>query len=78
MAKSSTKTLQLLHASAKGKFTTKGRYGAATVLGTKWTISDRCDGTLIHDVTDSVKVTDLVHHKTITLHAGQSYLAKKP
>ena len=44
VAKSSSKTLQLLHASAKGKFTTKGRYGAATVLGTKWTISDRCDG----------------------------------
>ncbi len=78
VAKSSSKTLQLLHASAKGKFTTKGRYGAATVLGTKWTISDRCDGTLIHDVTDSVKVTDFVHHKTITLHAGQSYLATKP
>ena len=78
VAKSSSKTLQLLHASAKGKFTTKGRYGAATVLGTKWTISDRCDGTLIHDLTDSVKVTDFVHHKTITLHAGQSYLATKP
>ncbi|MGO9888033.1 MAG: hypothetical protein ACLP0L_09025 [Solirubrobacteraceae bacterium] len=78
VAKSSSKTLQLLHASAKGKFTTKGRYGAATVLGTKWTISDRCDGTLIHDVTDSVQVTDFVHHKTITLHAGQSYLATKP
>ena len=78
VAKSSSKTLQLLHASAKGKFTTKGRYGAATVLGTKWTISDRCDGTLIHDVTDSVKVTDFVHHKTIILHAGQSYLAMKP
>jgi len=78
VAKSSSKTLQLLHASAKGKFTTKGRYGAATILGTKWTISDRCDGTLIHDVTDSVKVTDLVRHKTIILHAGQGYLAKKP
>ena len=78
VAKISSRTLQLLHASAKGKFTTKGSYGAATVLGTKWTISDRCDGTLIHDVTDSVKVTDFVHHKTITLHAGQSYLATKP
>lgn len=77
-ASSSTKSLQLLHASAKGKFSTKGRYSAATVLGTKWTIADRCDGTLTHDITDSVKVTDFVHHKTITLHAGQSYLAKKP
>jgi hypothetical protein len=74
----SSRTLQLLHASAKGKFSTKGRYSAATVLGTKWTVADRCDGTLTHDQTDSVKVTDFVHHKTITLHAGQSYLAKKP
>ena len=44
--------------------------------GTKWTIADRCDGTLIHDLTDSVAVTDFVRHKTIILHAGQSYLAK--
>ena len=69
-AKASSRTLQLLHASAKGKFSTKGKYSAATVLGTKWTVADRCDGTLTHDITDSVKVTDFVHHKTITLHAG--------
>ena len=57
---------------------TSGKYSAATVRGTKWTIADRCDGTLTHDITDSVAVTDFVHHKTIILHAGQSYLAKKP
>jgi len=72
----SAKTLQLLHASAKGKFRTKGRYSAATVLGTKWTVADRCDGTLTHDITDSVSVNDFVRRKTIILHAGQSYLAK--
>ena len=43
--------------------------------GTKWTIADRCDGTLTHDITDSVAVTDFVRHKTLILHAGQSYLA---
>ena len=75
-AAASSKALQLLHASAKGKFKTSGRYAAATVRGTKWTITDRCDGTLTHDITDSVAVTDFVHHKTIILHAGQSYLAK--
>jgi hypothetical protein len=69
-------TLQLLHASAHGRFRTRGRYSAATVRGTKWTIADRCDGTLTHDITDSVVVNDFVHHKTIVLHAGQSYLAK--
>ena len=72
----SKKVLQLLHASAHGKFRTSGRYSAATVRGTIWTVADRCDGTLTHDVTDSVAVTDFVHHKTIILHAGQSYLAK--
>ncbi len=72
----SSKVLQLLHASAHGKFRTSGRYSAATVRGTIWTVADRCDGTLTHDVTDSVAVTDFVRHKTIILHAGQSYLAK--
>ena len=74
----SSKVLQLLHASAKGKFRTSGKYSAATVRGTKWTVADRCNGTQTHDITDSVSVTDFVRHKTIILHAGQSYLAKKP
>jgi DNA-binding beta-propeller fold protein YncE len=74
----SSKTLQLLHASAHGKFRTSGRYSAATVRGTKWTIADKCNGTLTHDITDSVSVQDFVRHKTIVLHAGQSYLAKAP
>ncbi len=74
----SNKIIQLLHASAKGKFKTSGRYSAATVRGTKWTITARCDGTLVHDITDSVSVTDFVRHKTIILHAGQSYFAPGP
>jgi hypothetical protein len=72
----SSKTLQLLRASAHGKFRTSGRYSAATVRGTSWTVADRCDGTLTHDITHSVAVTDFVRHKTIVLHAGQSYLAR--
>ncbi|MGH2885325.1 MAG: hypothetical protein ACRDPA_21920, partial [Solirubrobacteraceae bacterium] len=74
----SSKVLELLRASAHGRFRTRGRYSAATVLGTIWTVADRCDGTLTHDVTDRVSVTDFVRHKTIALHAGQSYLAKAP
>ena len=74
----SSRTVQLLRASAHGKFRTSGRYSAATVRGTKWTIADRCDGTLTRDLTDSVLVNDFVHHRTIVLHAGQRYLARKP
>jgi hypothetical protein len=69
------KVLQLLHASGHGKFRTKGRYAAATVRGTVWTTADRCDGTLIHSIKDTVSVNDLVRHKTILLRAGHSYLA---
>ena len=71
----STKTLQLLHGSAHGKFRTKGRYAAATVRGTIWTIADRCDGSLTHAIKDSVTVSDFVRHKTIILRPGHSYLA---
>lgn len=74
----SKRTLQLLRANARGRFSTRGRYGAATVRGTSWTIADRCDGTLTHDITHSVVVTDFVRHKTVVLHAGQTYLAPAP
>ena len=78
IAKLSTKTLQLLKVSAHGKFRTTGRYSSATVRGTVWTISDRCDGTLTHVIRDTVLVDDFVRHKTILLHSGQSYLARAP
>jgi len=74
-AKLNTKVIQLLRASAHGKFATSGRYSAATVRGTIWEMIARCDGTLVHAIKDEVVVTDFVRHKTIVLHAGQSYLA---
>jgi hypothetical protein len=74
----SPRVLQLLRARAHGRFRTRGRYSAATVRGTIWTVADRCDGTLTHDIADSVSVTDFVRHRTIILHAGQSYLATAP
>ena len=53
-AASSPAVLRLLHASAHGRFRTRGQYAAATVRGTKWTTMDRCDGTQIADHTGSV------------------------
>jgi hypothetical protein len=78
IANLSSKTLQLLKVSGHGKFKTTGRYSSATVRGTIYTVADRCDGTLTHVIRDTVLVNDFVRHKTILLHAGQSYLAKKP
>jgi hypothetical protein len=70
-----SKVIQLLHASAHGKFTTRGRYSAAPVRGTVWTMTARCGGTLTHVVSDSVVVTDFIRHRAVVLHAGQSHLA---
>jgi hypothetical protein len=74
----SSKVLQTLRASAHGKVSTRGRYSAATVRGTVWSISDRCDGTLVTVQRDTVSVQDFVRHITILLHARQSYLARAP
>jgi hypothetical protein len=74
----SSKVIQLLHAHAHGRFGTSGRYSSATVRGTVWTMTARCDGTLTRDVTDSVVVKDFVRHRTVVLHPGQSYLAPGP
>jgi hypothetical protein len=73
---SSPNVLQTLHASDNnGKFRTKGRYSAGTVRGTKWDTIDRCDGTLTVVHRGTVDVYDYGKRKTITVHAGHSYLA---
>jgi hypothetical protein len=74
----SARVLQLLHATASGRFRTRGRYGAATVRGTVWDTADRCDGTLTRVRRGTVVVNDFVRHKTAIVHAGHSYLAKAP
>ncbi len=72
----STRVLQTLRASAHGSFTVSGRYSAATVRGTVWETSDRCDGTLTVVYSGTVLVTNFATHKTIAVHAGDRYLAK--
>ena len=74
----SSRVLQTLRSRSSGRFRTRGRFAAGTVRGTKWTTSDRCDGTLIAVQHHSVLVTDLVRHKTVLVRAGHHYLAKAP
>lgn len=71
-----TKTVivRALWGNGKGQFTTNGRYAAATVRGTIWLTEDRCDGTLILVKRGTVTVVDHVHHRTVTVTAGHSYL----
>jgi hypothetical protein len=67
--------LNLLRANVSGKFRSRGRYSSATVRGTMWTTTDRCDGTLTAVQRGVVVVTDLRTRRRITLRAGRSYLA---
>ena len=73
-----SRVLGRLKGSAHGKFTTRGQYSAATVRGTVWNVSNRCAGTLTQVGRGVVSVRDFLRRKTITLHAGQRYLAKAP
>lgn len=60
----------------RGRFRTRGRNSSATVRGTVWITSDRCDGTLTKVRRGKVVVRDLRRKRDITLTAGKSYLAR--
>jgi hypothetical protein len=59
-----------------GKFQTKGKHSAATVVGTRWLVEDRCDSTLTRVVRGRVSVRDFVKKKTVTVRAGKKYIAR--
>jgi len=50
------KRVRRLWGDGKGRFRTRGRYGAGTVRGTKWLTQDRCDGTLVRVTRGKVAV----------------------
>jgi hypothetical protein len=66
-----------LWGSGTGNYRTIGRFAAAAVRGTTWLTQDTCRGTLVRATSGTVSVLDKVKHRTVTVRAGQSYLAKK-
>ena len=75
-ARHSKRRIRRLRGNARGRFRTRGRYSAATVRGTVWDVSDRCDGTLTKVARGKVTVRDLRRRKNIVLRGGKSYLAR--
>jgi hypothetical protein len=59
-----------------GKFRTKGKHSAATVVGTKWLVEDRCSSTLTRVTQGRVSVRDFAKKKTVTVRAGKKYVAR--
>ena len=64
-----------LWGNAHGNYTTKGRYGSASVSGTTWLVEDRCDGTYVLAIKDNVIVVSYKHpHKKHNIHQGHHFL----
>ena len=59
-----------------GKFKTEGKHSAATVVGTKWLVEDRCKSTTTRVTSGVVSVRDFAKRKTVTVRAGKKYVAK--
>ena len=72
----SRRSVRRLRSNATGRFRTRGRYSSATVRGTVWTTTDRCDGTLTAVRRGRVAVRDFRRKKTVTVRAGKRYLAR--
>ena len=61
-----------------GRWRVSGRYSDATTQGTRYSVEERCDGTLTTVVEGAVRVRDLGRRRTVLLRPGQSYLAAPP
>jgi hypothetical protein len=72
----SRRAIRRLRGNARGRFRTRGRHSAATVRGTVWEVTDRCDGTLTKVRRGKVAVRDFRRRKTIVVTAGKQYLAR--
>lgn len=73
---SSSRVVRRVRGRARGRFRTRGRYSAATVRGTTWTVTDRCDGTLTSVATGRVVVHDNRKRRNVIVRAHRSYLAR--
>jgi hypothetical protein len=60
-----------------GRFRTHGATSVATVRGTHWLTQDTCAGTVTKVTSGVVSVRDQVRHRTVTVRAGDSYLARR-
>jgi hypothetical protein len=68
--------IRRLRARARGRFRTSGQNSSATVRGTIWDVTDRCDGTLTKVRRGKVVVRDFRRKRNIVLTKGKSYLAR--
>lgn len=61
----------------KGRYRVTGHDAATAVKGTRWLTEDRCDGTFVRVARGAVTVADFGTHRTVTVRAGGTYLARR-
>jgi hypothetical protein len=71
------KRTRKLWGEGRGRFRTTGRFSSATVRGTRWLVTDRCDGTLTRVTEGTVTVRDFVRRRNVVVRAGRQYLARR-
>lgn len=59
----------------RGRYRTSGRYATAVANGTAWTMTDRCDRTVIRVTQGTVTIRDLRRHRAVKVRAGRTYVA---
>jgi hypothetical protein len=78
-----------LYGHSHGHYGTKGHHGSGSVPGgmstktysistageTDWLTSELCEGTYFKVDKGVLRVRDFTRHRTVTLHAGEHYLA---
>lgn len=77
IARKGRRTLSLWGSDHGGRYRTHGANSVATVRGTRWLMQDSCAGTLTRVTEGVVSVRDLRRHRTVTVRAGQAYLARR-
>ena len=60
-----------------GRFRSKGRHGAGSTRGTTWLVADIGDTTLCKVKNGKVRFRDFFLGKTVTVRAGEKYVAKR-
>jgi hypothetical protein len=60
----------------RGRFRTKGKHSAATIVGTRWLVEDRCNSTVTKVARGTVSVRDFAKRKTVKVKAPKKYVAR--
>jgi CSLREA domain-containing protein len=75
-AAAAKKKKRRLWGDGSGRFRTKGKHSAATVVGTRWLVEDKCTSTTTRVARGRVSVRDFARKKTVIVKAGKKYVAR--